>query len=142
MEQKKLTIACDMDGIAVDFIGKLIARYNAEYGDDFTKADIVEWDLHKFFPIGKDIYKYFEEPGFFADDIPEIPGALENIKGLLDDGHNVVFVSSATGIVAWDKTKWVMKYAPYMADRLFISHMKTPKELLKADVLIEDGPHN
>lgn len=138
---KKLTVLVDMDGIAVDFVGGLLLRYNFEFGRNVTKADITDWDLHKCVPDGNAIYKYFDDPDLFSDLAP-IPGALRALRRLLYAEHDVYFLSAASKFAMKGKEVWVEKYAPFMLDRMIITRGKTPKFPVRGDVLIDDGAHN
>src|SRR5216683_2111298 len=139
--KKRLTILTDMDGIVVDFLQQWLDEYNEQYGRNVTKADITEWDLHKVVPDGKLIYSILHRPGFF-EHLPVIPGALAALDHMLTKGHDVVFVSAATGNALKDKETWIKKYTPFMKNRLLLAWDKTPKYYIEGHEMIDDGPHN
>jgi 5'(3')-deoxyribonucleotidase len=142
---KKLTILQDMDSITVDLMGPWCASFNRKFkkkGDaKLTVEKITNWDMHTLVPETFAIYKIIERRGFFRK-LPALPGAIESTQKLLDAGHEVFLLSAASGEALTDKSKWVMKYMPFMKNRMFLSHAKTPKDGIHGDVLIDDGPHN
>lgn len=134
-----LTILCDMDGIVVNLHKKWYDTYNERYGDDLTQDKVVEWDTHKFAKHGTLVYEVLKEPGFFRE-VDPIPGALEALAKFKEVGHRVVLVTAATRYGATDKLLWLEKYAPWFDQKQVL--IGYPKELVKGDVLIDDGPHN
>ena len=139
MPKRALTVLCDMDGIVVSIHQKWYDRYNERYGDELTIEKVTDWNTHLFAKHGKKVYEPLLEPGFFLD-VPEIPGALEGIQTLQSAGHRVVIVTASSRFAASDKMHWWNNRAPWFSQKnLLIGY---PKDLVKGDVLIDDGPHN
>ncbi len=61
---------------------------------------------------------------------------------MLELGYEVYLVSSGSVGSLCDKARWSAEHLPFMKDRLFLTDRKTPKGLIRGDVLIDDGPHN
>lgn len=130
-----------MDSIITDLTHHWLSRYNADHGDNKTKADITDWQMHTCIPIKFKIYDYLYEPGFFAD-LPAIPGALVALESLVKLGHNIIVASAPSwpGTSASDKISWIQKHAPFIHKRnMMLGHHKY---LLKGDVFIDDSPTN
>lgn len=139
---KKLTILCDLDGIIVDLLKAWLDFHNAKYGDNFTKADITEFAMHKCVKPehrGK-IYEFLNLDNCF-DDLQPIPGAIEAVNNLIEKGHDfVVLTASAKNpMSAFGKIKWVKKYLGLERQQIIVS---SRKELICGDVLIDDSPDN
>jgi 5'-nucleotidase len=131
-------ILLDMDGVLCDLIGKWFAIYNKEHHDHIDLSQMSEWEPHLYAKKGKAIYHYLSQPGFFRDLSP-IPGAIEGVKQLLNEGFDVVIVTAAkTG--QRDKMQWVKEHLPFLDTRnVIFAHRK---ELVRGDVLFDDAPHN
>jgi 5'(3')-deoxyribonucleotidase len=123
-----------MDSITVDLMGPWLDAYNSKVrrptSPVFKVENITNWDMHTLVPETFEIYKIIEEPGFFRN-LPAIPGAIEGIKKLLDAGHEVFLVTAASLYAPSDKSFWVMERAPFMKNRLIITHAKTPKHMIQ-----------
>ena len=78
---KKPRLLIDLDGVIRDFIKQLENVYIREYPDHSVKR-VISRELHKFFPIGNDIYQFLEDQ--FGDEIvlnaPPYPGAIEALR--------------------------------------------------------------
>ena len=137
--EDKLTIALDMDGVLADTIQKVLDMYNDEYGLQVTREDIKEWDLSSIQKEGTDIFKYFEFPGFFTS-LNVMEGAKKAVWELMDEGHDVVIASAAPPSGMKDKVIWMATHFPVVPQENII--MASRKDLVQADVLIDDGIHN
>jgi 5'(3')-deoxyribonucleotidase len=136
------TVLCDIDCVVADLLGPWLAAYNSEYAQDISIKDVSSWDLGKCVPDGDEVYQIIRRPGFFAS-LPLLGGAKEGLEALLEKGNDVYLVSAAYSASAFaEKFDWVRKHLPFMNDRVFLTDGKTPKGLIRGDVLIDDGPHN
>jgi 5'-nucleotidase len=135
------TILCDMDGVVADLLAHWLAVYNYEFRRNVRVSDITDWDTGKCVPDGAAVYPIIERPGFFGE-LPVMPGAVEGLEALLARGHDVFLVSAGAGWALSDKSHWVAKHMPFMRNRMLLTNGKTPKGLVRGDVLIDDGPHN
>jgi len=140
---KKLLILVDLDGICADMVGELIDAYNleAEEEDEVSIADLTTDELEAWTPLGKDLWKFINKPGWF-ENLPPLPGAVDSLEKLHDAGHDVVICSSpgnpefgAHG--ASEKSRWIRKHLPFLPWRNFIL---TPlKHICRGDVFIDDS---
>lgn len=137
-----LTILCDLDSTLADLHNPLIAIYNREFNDRLKIADLKTWNLmdHVKPECGRLIYdRFLRTPGLFNNMKP-FPGAVERLKNLVDDGHDVYI---ATDVFfpehATEKLRWCQEHVPFIPrDHIVLG---APKHMLRADVLIDDSPH-
>lgn len=136
---KKLKIVLDCDGVLADTVEKVLALYNREYGLNFTKEDIVCWDMSRVQKPGTSLTKYFSMNGFFRD-LKVMDGAKEYARLLKEDGHElfVATASPVSGIA--DKMAWLSENFGFIPAKniMFIER----KDLICADVILDDGLHN
>jgi 5'-nucleotidase len=134
-----MRIILDMDSILADIETPWLAECNRRFGDNLTVADITTWDLHKLSKGGKKVYDILGEEGFFRR-LEPIPGALVAAE-LLAGSHDVHVVTACEfPFAAKEKVEWFHEHLPFLGKRrLWIGH---EKHMLKADVIVDDGPHN
>lgn len=112
-----MRIFVDMDGVIADFEKE--AKKHPDYGKSNFKAD-VEIDFSKIEPI---------------------PGAIDAVKTLINNGHDVFIASTApwANPEAWKhKRLWIEKYLPELEKKVFLTHRK---DLLIGDMLIDDSDY-
>lgn len=117
--------------------------YNKEYKDTLTVADMDYFDLVRSVKAkcGIKIYKYIKEDGFFRN-LPPLPGAVEALQKIQDDGHDITLVSAPSFAPASyrDKVEWVNEYLPFLDyNDILLGHKKY---LIKGDIFIDDSPIN
>ena len=133
-----MTVAVDVDGVLRDFTGSLAKVYK-EYYPEHEVQPVTEWGIERFFPIGRDIYRFaFEEHVeriFYDADI--FPKALEFMTELCKK-HKVVICTSQPKGKEWITLKWLEKHKiPYHA-----IVFTNDKSIVHADVLLDDATHN
>ena len=154
-----MRILCDIDSVLADILaeakwtnfgallhpqGPWLRKYNEEYGDHLTKADIVKWEISEIVKpeCGKDIFKYLREPDFY-EGCPEVPGASQGVQLLREMGHDVTFLSA--GIYP-GKIKWLYDHGFLLPCRDWHSAQDVTltfqKERFQGDVIIDDCPDN
>ncbi len=142
MTDNSLTILIDMDDTIELLVDAWVDHLNAKYGYNTTVEDVVDWDVTKAFPglTREQVYSVITEPEFWRS-VKPVPGASEVIKGFLDAGHKVYIVTASGHDQVYSKMENVLfKYFPYFTfDDVIIT---THKQLIKADILIDDGFHN
>jgi 5'-nucleotidase len=143
---RRLIIGCDVDAVLANLNEVWCRRYNDEHAakhGPLTEDNWTDWDVAKCVPaeVGKAVFKYLDEPGLFAD-LPLIPGAVEGLKAIVEMGHDVVFISSAVAPgAATEKINWLLRHFPFIPrNNHFVTCYR--KDLIRVDVLIDDGPHN
>jgi 5'-nucleotidase len=140
-------IACDVDEVVVDMYPAWLRKYNRDYQDTLTPADLTTFHLHEVVKkdCGHDIYGYLEDPDLY-DTVEAIHGAVDGVAALRAQGHQVVFVSACTFNMVDQKVRCLQRLGFCAGDgkgalpRDFIA--MRDKSRVHADVLIDDAPHN
>lgn len=135
-------IACDVDDVVANLIGEWLRRYNERYDDSLTPGDIHSWDIDRWVKpeCGKKVFELLGEPDLYTK-VEPFPQALETIEWLREAGR-VVFVTSCGGTTRDAKYKWLRKHGFLRKDQHGDYITAKDKWLIKADVLIDDAPHN
>ena len=129
-----------MDEVIADAVAEHLARYNRDFDDNLTAADlegkwiwdVVQSDRHNA------LEAYLRSDDFFADlpVMPDSPRVLEALQGQYE-----VFIATAAMEVPTSftaKYTWLARHFPFIAP----SHIVFcgDKSILKADYLIDDNP--
>lgn len=139
---RKLTILVDMDDTLENLCETWISFLNKAHGTNVGVDDIKDWDITKAFPT-------IEKELVFAPLLNEnmwrkvepLPGAIEYLKMLIDDGHKVVIVTAShQNTVAMKLNNVLFKYFPYLSTKDVI--VASQKQLICGDIMIDDAPHN
>lgn len=143
---KNPKIALDLDGVICNFHEKLINVYNQKYNGKLTVNDI-DCELES---LGPDLYpkviQIFNEPGWFLD-LELLPDAMNVISNYVEADYSVTICTAPardlTGYTnpgsASEKLIWIRKWLPFWANNVIITRHK---ELVHADILIDDTWHN
>jgi 5'(3')-deoxyribonucleotidase len=138
---KKLTILVDIDSTICDSLPRWLEVIAEKTGVKAQVSDITEWGMHNCSPLNrvdpKLIYGILNEPGFNRD-LKPMAGAVEALKALMEEGHKVYFVTARYGPVGMPETlEWFARHLPFVDPKAQLVFM-ADKELLEADVLIDD----
>jgi 5'-nucleotidase len=138
-------ILVDMDGVIADWGGaysKSLDAFGHEAKNIPRHHQQTTFNLH----AGRTereleiIGQVMVQQGFYFG-LDPIPGAVEALNGMVDDGHDVRIVTSpwvANLTCASDKLNWIAKhYGGDWASRVVIT---TDKTLVHGDFLIDDKP--
>ncbi|MDO4488132.1 MAG: hypothetical protein Q4B67_03485 [Eubacteriales bacterium] len=139
---RKLTILVDMDDTIENLLDRWLDLLNERYGLDKKRDDITDWAMGQFFPgiPEEELLNVEQEKGFW-DEVKPIEGAVEGLKKLIDDGHEVYIVTNASYQGLRERMdNCLFKYFPYLKWKNVI--VTTNKHLIKGDVLIDDALHN
>jgi len=137
-----MTILVDMDDVLECLVAGWVECLNERYGTCVTPADVNDWDVGKAFPtLTHDQVFAVECEDSLWDRVRPMPGADEGLRTLLADGHTVYIVTATKYQTLRSKMEKVLfRYFPYLTwDQVIIT---SHKELIRGDVLIDDGPHN
>lgn len=138
----KLTILVDMDDTLENLCEVWVGYLNETYGTDVKLEDVTQWDMTKVFPTlnRNEIFDVLTEEALW-ERIEPLPGAVEYLKKLIDDGHKIVIVTSASPeTVSLKLNKVLFKYFPYLTYKDVI--ITSQKQMVIGDVLVDDAPHN
>ena len=133
-------ICVDMDEVIADTVAEHLLRYNRDYSDNLTKADLRGkwiWDV-----VAIDRHprldEYLRSDDFF-DVLDVMPDAPRVLRRLLQ--HFEVFIASAAMEVPTSfnaKYRWLARHFPFIPYTHIV--FCGDKSILRADYLIDDNP--
>ena len=131
-----------MDGILVNMVPPWLEKYNELTGESVTEESRLLWDCVEFVKYPDVLLGLLTQPGFFRNMNP-YSGAIEYTQRLMDEGYDVVFVTTPPRTSEYaikDKRLWIEEYFPKfdLNNIIFCDR----KELVRGDILIDDSPHN
>lgn len=141
-ERRPLTILVDMDDTIEQLLKTWVRDVNERYGRCATVEDVKSWDVTKAFPglTREQVYAIPDEPGFWGR-VDPVPGAPEALQRLIADGHEIYIVTATQyESLAEKMSDLLFKWFPFISWRQVIVTKR--KQMIKGDVLIDDGPHN
>ena len=139
---KKLTILIDMDDTIENLCEAWVNYLNEIHKTNVSLVDIKEWDITKAFPMlsYSEIFNPLTDERLWERVTP-LPGAVDNIRRLKEDGHKIVIVTTShPDTVSMKLNKVLFKYFPYFTYNDVI--ITSQKQLVHGDILIDDAPHN
>jgi 5'(3')-deoxyribonucleotidase len=125
--------------VTSDTMESWLKMYNRDFKDNLTVEQITSWGVQDFVKqeAREAIIEYVNHPEVF-DNAKPIDGAIDSIKYLKSQGHNVIFIS--VNNVENIKEKWLKRYGLIENDnQLFITENK---ETVPCDFLVDDKPEN
>lgn len=142
---KQLTILVDIDSVVADTLPAWLLRIYQNTGVLATMDQITEWNMTACSPLNQlapeQIYDILNEPGFTLN-LPQLPGANENLRRLHNAGHQIYFVTARFGAVNMPETlAWIRKHFPWVKPEQQLNFIKN-KHLFLGDVLIDDSADN
>ena len=138
----KFTILVDFDDTLNNFLDVWVEYLNETHGTTVKKEDIKEWDITKAFPTinVQDIFSPLRTEEFW-ERVKPLPGAVEYLQKLIDDGHNVCIVTASHPETVTVKLNSVLfKYFPYLSYKNVI--VAYQKHLIKGQIIIDDSVDN
>ena len=139
---KRMTILIDMDDTIEQLLKAWIAKVNRIYNTTTKYEDIKVWDVSAAFDgLSKEqVYSVIMDDDFW-ETVEPIPNASDVIKSFIDKGHTVYIVTATPyQSIKAKMDKVLFRYFPYLSWENVI--ITSNKQLLKADILIDDGVHN
>jgi len=141
MKAKKLRILVDMDEVLDNLLERWVAHLNERYHTHADYQDLKVWDLTGLFPMltGEEADRPLYDDALWKSLSPK-EGSVACLKRMLDDGHEVYIVTAAVYQTLPAKMEWLFTHYPYIKwENVIITRRK---QLIRADVLIDDGIHN
>lgn len=133
-----------MDEVLADWVGAILERFNAVEGTSFGREDVNMWRMEDTLgPRSNYFIDMTMRDTHFYSSLRPIPGAVEGVRSLIADGHDVVIVTSVpmSAPIAFDgKVHWLREHIPEFPLANFVAAKR--KSLIDADVLVDDGDHN
>lgn len=139
---RKFTILVDMDDTLESLLPAWVQWLNTHHGLSVDVESIAEWDMRVSFPslTAEEINAPLFIREFWETVLPK-PGAVECVKRLIDDGHEVYICTASNYKTLTDKMEVVLfRHFPYLKwENVIVSYNK---HLIKGDFIIDDAPHN
>ena len=155
-----MRICIDLDGVIANFTDSAIMMTEREYGIKFKYEDFkvpnIGYMITKYFqdqnmfmglygtktPSRKEIYSKICPPGFFYNLAP-FPGAIQAVKDLYNDGHEIIFLTLPLN---WDtcskeKEDWLNAYFHDIEYSIIMVSSPKIKNRVQCDCLIDDDPY-
>ncbi len=147
MTKRKPVLLIDLDGVAFSFYEKFLAIWKERYPDrEFIASEnLYEFWIENMYPAEyvEDINAIIKGKGFF-ESLEPMPGAVEAMMDILDDGQFDPFICTAPDLDCPDqvcfseKARSVEKHlGKEWLKRMIITKDKT---LVRGDFLIDDKP--
>ena len=138
---RKLTILVDVDNVLENLNDAWVNAVNDKYGTSVSPNDIASWDIEKYFEglSRTQVFSQLHDKDFW-ETLKPIDDAPDYLKKLIDDGHQVVLVTSSHPDTIGYKYRFIIKYFPYISFKDIIFTSK--KQMVLGDVMIDDAPHN
>lgn len=137
-----MTILVDMDDVLELLVAGWVQYLNDKFGTEVTLDKVTDWDISLAFPmLTREQVFSVETDDRIWDYVKPMPGADEALRKLLVDGHEVFIVTASKYHSLKAKMENVLfRYFPYLSWEQVI--ITSRKDLIKGDILIDDGPHN
>ena len=137
-----MVILIDADGVLEDLSQKWVEYLNEIHGTSVRYEELTAWDMTEAFPTltREQVYAIDRDEAFYSR-LKPIPGAVEAVRRMLDDGHEVFVVTTTPYQVVKAKLdRAIFPYYPFLSWKNII--ITCDKHLIRGDVLIDDGVHN
>lgn len=137
-----MRILVDMDDTIEQLLDAWVRRANEKFGRDVSLDEITGWNVAAPYSglTREEIYGVTYEPGFWSG-VKPMPGAAEALKHFMDEGHEVYIVTATEIEHVEEKMKGLLfRYFPFLSWNQVI--ITGRKQLIRGDVLIDDGIHN
>jgi 5'(3')-deoxyribonucleotidase len=143
MENTKMVIGVDVDGVVADLHPVWLALYNKEFSDNKTVEDMKEhWSVTRILKkecSTEKMISYLHLPDLYHN-VKPIVGALEGIQAIRARGHRVVLVTACEKGTEGGKYDWVTGYKTITRREDWL--VMKDKSLAAVDVLIDDKEEN
>lgn len=139
MDQKRKTIAIDMDGVIADTVACFIQWYEKEHGIRIEKEAFEGKPEAEGLP-GNAVRKYVHSPGFFRS-VPVMEGAQEAVQELMKS-FDIYIVSAAMEFPQslFEKYEWLKEHFPFIPWKNII--FCGDKSIIGTDYMIDDHVRN
>lgn len=142
-----MKVGLDIDDVIVQYVPSLTNFYNKVYDDNVSTNNITAWDLKTSYEkaggteaVRSLMEAFIQHPSFVQ--MPEVPGATAAVRRLMEEGHEVYFIS-ARGSKAIDSCyKWFYANNLPLKNIYFNREKAWLVDKLGIEVFVDDGMHN
>ena len=137
-----MRLGIDLDGVVANFTKGWMAFYNEQFGTELVESDSKNWgdlvnlthfqDIDEFWAWSSDL----DGRSVFWH-LEPFPGAVEALRDLSDQGHDIVIVTTKPPVAVDDTHEWRDRHG-LPANEI---HILEDKWLVDCDVYLDDGPH-
>ena len=138
---RKLRILVDVDDVLNNLLECWVELLNQRYNLNAKARDSKVWNVQAIFPglTEEEVYRIIYEEEVWGMLSPR-PTSVETLKRMIDDGHDVVIVTASVYETLPLKMDWLFATFPFLVwENIIVTRRK---QLIKGDVLIDDGFHN
>lgn len=139
---RKLTVLVDMDDTIENLLENWVWMLNKYHHTNVVASDIRSWNISSAFPgvPADEVYAPLSSAELW-ERVKPLPGAVRNLKRLIDDGHSVYVVTASNPMTIHIKLEKVLfRYFPFLKPNNVIVASK--KQMIRGDVMVDDAPHN
>lgn len=139
---RKLRILVDMDDTIEDLLHAWLGYLNERYGLQVEESEVRDWQFDLAYPSlsKRQVYSVLLEDDLWRRVVP-LPQAVEYMRKLIDDGHEIYIVTSSNYQTLKTKMDEVLfRYFPFIDWSHVI--VTSNKQMVRGDVLVDDAPHN
>jgi len=138
---KKLRILVDLDDVLNNLLECWVKLLNQRYYLNAKAEDSRVWNVQGIFPTltKEEVYRIIYEEEVWGMISPRAT-SVETLKTMMDDGHDVLIVTASVYETLPLKMDWLFATFPFLEWKNVIVTRR--KQLIKGDVLIDDGIHN
>lgn len=135
-------ICVDMDEVMADTLSEHLRRYNQEFDESLTAADLTGKGLWEVTPLDRQqqLRAFLDAEDFF-EDLPLVPGAQDVLKALT--ARFEIFIATQAMTVPnslGPKYRWLQRHFPFIPPTNYV--FCGNKSILRAEYLIDDLPRN
>jgi 5'(3')-deoxyribonucleotidase len=138
-----MRLGIDLDGVVADFNAGWIGLHRAEFGSDLRPEMVTTWDgLHElggFADMGA-FWRWArgnrDRPSIFRH-LDPYPDALDTLRALDADGHDIVIVTTKPRWARTDTLRWLADHDLPTTE----VHITQAKHEVACDVYLDDAPH-
>lgn len=139
--KKTFTILFDADDTSENLSEVWLAVLNEKYGTSVAVTDIHDWDVSLAFPglTREQVYGALNWEVLWQQLAP-LPGSQRVLQQLYDEGHQLYMVTATDYRHCKPKMDAILAMFPFLDwDHVILT---SRKQLVRGDILIDDGPHN
>ena len=136
-----LRILVDLDDVLNDLLDRWVEFLNEKHGLNANAQELRVWNVQDIYPTltEKEVYQPLYENELWRLLSPR-PTSVEYLKRMIDEKHDVLIVTASVYQTLPVKMDWLFAKFPFLSwENVIITRRK---QLIKADVLIDDGIHN